>query len=44
MTEYKDDVIDLGAITTETRGIGNLGPVDHETGERYLFGGIQTDD
>ncbi len=40
----EDAVIDLGLVTTETRGIGNFGPDDVQTGQRYLGGGIQTDD
>lgn len=43
--EYFDgDVIDLGAAAIETRGIGSVGPEDVQTGQRYLFGGIQADD
>ncbi|WP_176473460.1 hypothetical protein [Sphingopyxis sp. GW247-27LB] len=43
--EHIDDVaIDLGAITEETQGIGGLGRLDEETGDRYVFAGILSDD
>lgn len=43
-SNHDDVMIDLGAATNETRGIGSFGPDDVQTGQRYLGGGIQTDD
>lgn len=43
--QNSDELIELGAISGETRGIEPLGPVDEEQGEHYLFaGGIAADD
>ena len=39
------DLVDLGAITAETRGEELVGPDDVETQRHYLFGGgVQADD
>lgn len=42
--QLDEDLIDLGAVTTETRGNDVLGPLDHQTGLRIWFGGILADD
>jgi hypothetical protein len=43
--QHSSELIDLGAISAETRGIEPLGPVDEDQGEHYLFaGGITADD
>ena len=40
-----DEMIDLGAISVETRGIKQLGEPDFEDGDHYgLVGAISTDD
>lgn len=39
------ELVELGAITAETRGQELVGPDDFETQRHYLFGGgIQADD
>lgn len=39
------ELVELGAITSETRGEELVGPDDFETQRHYLFGGgIQADD
>ena len=43
--EYlNDDVVDLGAVTTETRGSAPFGRDDTLQGQKYALGGIETDD
>jgi hypothetical protein len=43
--QNSDELIDLGAISVETRGIEPVGPRDEDTNQHYLFvGGITTDD
>lgn len=40
-----EEMIDLGAISVETRGIKQLGEPDFEDGDHYgLVGAISTDD
>lgn len=34
-----DDIIELGAISAETRGVEPLGIPEAETGNYYIFGG-----
>lgn len=41
--EHDDDLVELGAASVETHGAANIGPVDQQTGARYLFGGIEED-
>lgn len=44
-TKTSSELIDLGAISVETRGIEPVGPRDEDTNEHYLFvGGITSDD
>jgi hypothetical protein len=43
--QNSDELIELGAISVETRGIEPVGPRDEDTNQHYLFvGGITTDD
>src|SRR3546814_15760346 len=43
--QNSDELIDLGAISVETRGIEPVGPRDEDTNQHSLFvGGITTDD
>lgn len=43
--QKSSELIDLGAISIETRGLEPFGPVDEDQGEHYLFaGGITADD
>lgn len=40
-----DELIELGAISAETRGSEPVGPRDEATGDHFLFsGGITADD
>src|SRR3546814_8337840 len=42
--QNSDELIDLGAISVETRGIEPVGPRDEDTNPHYLFvGGITTE-
>jgi len=44
-TPKSSELIDLGAISVETRGIEPVGPRDEDTNEHYLFvGGITAED
>ena len=44
-TLNNEEMIDLGAISVETRGIKQLGEPDFEDGDHYgLVGAISTDD
>lgn len=44
-TLNNEEMIDLGAISVETRGIKQLGEPDFEDGDNYgLVGAISTDD
>ena len=44
-TQNNEEMIDLGAISVETRGIKQLGEPDFEDGDHYgLVGAISTDD
>lgn len=44
-TQNSSELIDLGAISVETRGIEPVGPRDEDTNEHYLFvGGITAED
>jgi hypothetical protein len=38
------ELIDLGAVSTETRGLASIGPVDQQQGAKYALGGIEVDD
>ena len=44
--QHSDELIDLGAISTETRGLEPIGKPDVEQGDHYPFGGgaISADD
>lgn len=44
--KHSDELIDLGAISTETRGLEPIGKPDVEQGDHYPFGGgaISADD
>ena len=42
--KIENELIDLGAVSTETRGMWHTGPEDVSTGERYFIGGINTED
>ncbi len=45
MKTLQNELVDLGAISTETRGIEPVGPRDEDTNEHYLFvGGIAAED
>lgn len=39
-----NEMIELGAVSTETRGMWHVGPDDVQTGAFYLIGGISSDD
>lgn len=39
-----NDVIDLGAVSTETRGLASVGAEDQSTGQRIFPAGIQDED
>ncbi len=42
-TDQNDDVIDLGAITAETKGFGSKGVLDEITGQRQYNAGLTAD-
>ncbi|HET6523514.1 benenodin family lasso peptide [Sphingopyxis sp.] len=43
--QNSDELIDLGAISVETRGIEPVGFEDQDPSDKYLFsGGISADD
>ncbi len=42
-TEQKDDLVDLGSVTAETKGLGSQGPIDFVTGLRQYDAGLSTD-
>lgn len=45
MPEYREeDLVDLGAATTETRGSAPVGIYDSETQQHFLGGGLDTED
>ncbi len=39
-TDQKDDVVDLGAVTAETKGFGSKGLTDDMTGQRQYDAGL----
>lgn len=39
-----NELIELGSVSSETRGNWHTGPEDMATGERYFIGGISSDD
>lgn len=39
-----DDLVDLGAVKVETHGSAPMGREDVQTGEKFILGGIQSDD
>lgn len=44
-TQANNELIDLGTISEETRGIEPVGPRDEDTNEHFLLvGGISTED
>jgi hypothetical protein len=44
MDKHVNEIVDLGDARVETRGSGGNGDIDLATFERYVEGGIQTDD
>jgi hypothetical protein len=44
MNTNENELIDLGSVSTETRGLAEIGPVDQQQGAKYAFGGIETAD
>lgn len=44
MKTYENEIVDLGDARIETRGLGGQGEIDLATFQRYVEGGIQTDD
>lgn len=43
--DCKTDFVQLGSISETTRGIEPIGPIEEETGSRYLlFAGIRDED
>lgn len=44
MKTHDNDMIDLGAVSTETRGLAEIGKDDVQQGARYALGGIETAD
>ena len=44
MNKSEISIVDLGDARVETRGVGELGPLDIQTFQRTYNAGIQTDD
>jgi hypothetical protein len=44
MKKNENSIVDLGDARVETRGVGELGPLDIQTFQRTYNAGIQTDD
>ena len=44
MKKNENSIVDLGDARAETRGVGELGPLDIQTFQRTYNAGIQTDD
>lgn len=44
MNKNETGIVDLGDARIETRGVGELGPLDIQTFQRTYNAGIQSDD
>ncbi|MDR7062274.1 MULTISPECIES: hypothetical protein [Sphingopyxis] len=44
MDKHENGIVDLGDARIETRGSGGNGDIDLQTFQRYVAGGIETDD
>lgn len=44
MKATENDVMELGSVSAETRGLASSGSPDIQQGAKYLFGGIETED
>lgn len=44
MTGSDDKIVEMGAVSVETSGLHEIGPLEAQNGTRYFLGGIAAED